>query len=115
MKSTQNPSIGNHFYVVFNYKIKTNIISIFSNELFIFHLISRPDTASYIQKLEREREAREKGDVKDNRSFLAKYVSCGTYIQQSDATATISYMFFVSVDVHRTNCHICNDIRSNQP
>ncbi|XP_023949333.2 ER membrane protein complex subunit 10 [Bicyclus anynana] len=32
-----------------------------------------PDTASYIQKLDREREAREKGDLKDNRSFLAKY------------------------------------------
>ncbi|KAJ0179292.1 hypothetical protein K1T71_005004 [Dendrolimus kikuchii] len=32
-----------------------------------------PDTASYIQKLEREREAREKGEMKDNRSFLAKY------------------------------------------
>ncbi|XP_059060135.1 ER membrane protein complex subunit 10 [Achroia grisella] len=32
-----------------------------------------PDTTSYIQKLEREREAREKGEVKDNRSFLAKY------------------------------------------
>ncbi|CAK1551742.1 unnamed protein product [Leptosia nina] len=32
-----------------------------------------PDTASYIQKLEREREAREKGELKDNRSFLAKY------------------------------------------
>lgn len=36
-----------------------------------------PDTASYIQKLEREREAREKGELKDNRSFLAKYVSKG--------------------------------------
>ncbi|XP_026467185.1 ER membrane protein complex subunit 10-like [Ctenocephalides felis] len=32
-----------------------------------------PDTASYIQKLEREKEARERGEVKDNRSFLAKY------------------------------------------
>ncbi|XP_026491720.2 ER membrane protein complex subunit 10 isoform X2 [Vanessa tameamea] len=32
-----------------------------------------PDTASYIQKLEREKEAREKGELKDNRSFLAKY------------------------------------------
>ncbi|XP_054264493.1 ER membrane protein complex subunit 10 isoform X2 [Macrosteles quadrilineatus] len=32
-----------------------------------------PDTAAYIQKLEREREARERGEVKDNRSFLAKY------------------------------------------
>lgn len=34
-----------------------------------------PDTAMYIQKLEREREARERGETKDNRSFLAKYVS----------------------------------------
>ncbi|XP_043493369.1 ER membrane protein complex subunit 10 [Polistes fuscatus] len=32
-----------------------------------------PDTAIYIQKLEREREARERGETKDNRSFLAKY------------------------------------------
>ncbi|CAH0552079.1 unnamed protein product [Brassicogethes aeneus] len=32
-----------------------------------------PDTATYIQKLEREREARERGDTKDNRSFIAKY------------------------------------------
>ncbi|XP_043673134.1 ER membrane protein complex subunit 10 isoform X1 [Vespula pensylvanica] len=32
-----------------------------------------PDTATYIQKLEREREARERGEIKDNRSFLAKY------------------------------------------
>nr|CAD7462229.1 unnamed protein product [Timema tahoe] len=32
-----------------------------------------PDTATYVQKLEREREARERGDTKDNRSFLAKY------------------------------------------
>ena len=34
-----------------------------------------PDTATYIQKLEREREARERGEAKDNRSFLARYVS----------------------------------------
>ena len=34
-----------------------------------------PDTATYIQKVEREREAKERGEVKDNRSFLAKYVS----------------------------------------
>ncbi|XP_061400651.1 ER membrane protein complex subunit 10-like [Musca vetustissima] len=34
-----------------------------------------PDTASFIQKIEREREARERGDVKDNRGFFAKYVS----------------------------------------
>ncbi|KAJ8675990.1 hypothetical protein QAD02_011776 [Eretmocerus hayati] len=32
-----------------------------------------PDTAPYIQKLEREKLARESGEVKDNRSFFAKY------------------------------------------
>ncbi|KAK0172389.1 hypothetical protein PV328_005713 [Microctonus aethiopoides] len=32
-----------------------------------------PDTASYVYKLEKEKEARERGEVKDNRSFLAKY------------------------------------------
>ncbi|XP_072383996.1 ER membrane protein complex subunit 10 [Diabrotica undecimpunctata] len=32
-----------------------------------------PDTASYVQKLEKEKEAKEKGETKDNRSFLAKY------------------------------------------
>lgn len=34
-----------------------------------------PDTFTYIQKLEREKQARESGEVKDNRSFFAKYVS----------------------------------------
>lgn len=39
-------------------------------------LAPTPDTASFIQKIEKEREARERGgDSKDNRSFLAKYVS----------------------------------------
>lgn len=32
-----------------------------------------PDTASFVQKVEREREARDRGEVKDNRGFLAKY------------------------------------------
>ncbi|XP_011501939.1 PREDICTED: ER membrane protein complex subunit 10 [Ceratosolen solmsi marchali] len=32
-----------------------------------------PDTATYIQKLEREKQARESGENKDNRSFFAKY------------------------------------------
>ncbi|KAG7305425.1 hypothetical protein JYU34_009496 [Plutella xylostella] len=49
-----------------------------------------PDTASYIQKLEREREAREKGEVKDNRSFLAKYwmyiVPIAIFVMISGAT-----------------------------
>ncbi|XP_014260282.1 ER membrane protein complex subunit 10 [Cimex lectularius] len=32
-----------------------------------------PDTTTYIQKLEKEREAKEKGQGQDHRSFLAKY------------------------------------------
>ena len=32
-----------------------------------------PDTQGFIQKLEKEREARERGQTPDNRSFLAKY------------------------------------------
>ncbi|KAG7187985.1 hypothetical protein KM043_013941 [Ampulex compressa] len=32
-----------------------------------------PDTAIYVRKLEREREARERGETKDNRSFVGKY------------------------------------------
>ncbi|XP_053984236.1 ER membrane protein complex subunit 10 [Hylaeus anthracinus] len=32
-----------------------------------------PDTATYIQKLEREREARERGEAKDNRPYLSRY------------------------------------------
>ncbi|CRL01270.1 CLUMA_CG014236, isoform A [Clunio marinus] len=32
-----------------------------------------PDTVGFIQKLEKEREARERGETKDNRSFLSKY------------------------------------------
>ncbi|CAG9836548.1 unnamed protein product [Diabrotica balteata] len=35
-----------------------------------------PDTASYVQKLEKEKEAKEKGETKDNTSFLAKYWMC---------------------------------------
>lgn len=34
-----------------------------------------PDTASFVQKMERERIAREKGEGRDNRGFFAKYVS----------------------------------------
>lgn len=72
--------------------------------------IFRPDTASYIQKLEREREAREKGDLKDNRSFLAKYVSylllidniiiiitCSSHIQLT------TYLFIIHNDMLHKN------------
>ncbi|KAG8224808.1 hypothetical protein J437_LFUL002254 [Ladona fulva] len=47
----------------------------FNTTLFIRHMEQGPipDTATYIQKIEREKEARERGETKDNRSFLAKY------------------------------------------
>jgi len=32
-----------------------------------------PDTTGFIQKIEKEKEARERGETKDNRSFLSKY------------------------------------------
>ncbi|XP_023029408.1 ER membrane protein complex subunit 10 [Leptinotarsa decemlineata] len=51
-------------------KLKT-----FSTSVYVRHSETGPipDTATFIQKLEREREAKEKGEGKDNRSFLAKY------------------------------------------
>lgn len=51
----------------------TNLNS-FTTDVFIKHmeLAPIPDTASFIQKLERERE---RGEVRDNRGFFAKYVS----------------------------------------
>ncbi|XP_055855103.1 ER membrane protein complex subunit 10 [Episyrphus balteatus] len=47
----------------------------FNTDVLIKHmeLAPIPDTASFIQKVEREREAREKGEVRDNRGFFAKY------------------------------------------
>ncbi|GAB0096038.1 ER membrane protein complex subunit 10 [Sergentomyia squamirostris] len=47
----------------------------FTTGIFVRHseLAPIPDTASFVQKMEREREARERGDVKDNRGFFAKY------------------------------------------
>ncbi|GFG36136.1 hypothetical protein Cfor_00855, partial [Coptotermes formosanus] len=47
----------------------------FNTTVFVKHMEQGPipDTAAYIQKLEKEREARERGETKDNRSFFAKY------------------------------------------
>lgn len=53
---------------------KRNTNSIHICLIFFFHSIFHsPDTASFIQKLEREREARDHGEVKDHRGFFAKY------------------------------------------
>ncbi|XP_065359656.1 ER membrane protein complex subunit 10 [Calliphora vicina] len=50
-------------------------ITEFNTDVLIKHteLAPIPDTASFIQKIEREREARERGENKDNRGFFAKY------------------------------------------
>lgn len=37
--------------------------------------MSRPDTQTYIQRLEQEKSEKLRGDKTDNRSFFAKYVS----------------------------------------
>lgn len=36
-------------------------------------LFYRPDTAAFVQRLEREREARDSGETKDQRGFFARY------------------------------------------
>jgi ER membrane protein complex subunit 10 len=47
----------------------------FNTDIYIKHteLAPIPDTASFIQKMERERDSRERGETKDNRGFFAKY------------------------------------------
>lgn len=71
-----------------------------------------PDTASYISKLEREKEARDRGETKDNRSFLAKYVR---YHSISNNSSKIFPIFtelkhcihsIFAVDVHRSRFDI---------
>ncbi|XP_055692572.1 ER membrane protein complex subunit 10 [Lutzomyia longipalpis] len=56
-------------------ELNSEFASEFTTGVFVKHseLAPIPDTASFIQKLEREREARERGEVKDNRGFFAKY------------------------------------------
>lgn len=64
-------------------RIDAEAIEEFNTDVYIKHmeLAPVPDTASFIQKIEREREARDRGEVKDNRGFFAKYVSffCGAW------------------------------------
>ena len=35
----------------------------------------QPDTAAFIQRIEQEKLAKERGETKDNRSFFAKWVN----------------------------------------
>ncbi|KAF4526160.1 hypothetical protein B566_EDAN008196 [Ephemera danica] len=47
----------------------------FNTTVFVKHMEQgpTPDTAAYIQKIEQEKMARDRGETKDNRSFFAKY------------------------------------------
>ncbi|XP_013099276.2 ER membrane protein complex subunit 10 [Stomoxys calcitrans] len=66
---------GDEIYDCSSYDFSTFTISEFSTDILIKHteLAPVPDTASFIQKIEREREARDRGEVKDNRGFFGKY------------------------------------------
>ncbi|XP_054734065.1 ER membrane protein complex subunit 10 [Anastrepha obliqua] len=59
----------------FNEEISTFGLEDFNTDVLIRHteMAPFPDTTSFIQKVEREREARERGESRDNRGFFAKY------------------------------------------
>ncbi len=48
--------------------------SAFKTKVLVQHMEAgpQPDTASFIQKLEQDKMAKQRGETKDNRSFLAK-------------------------------------------
>lgn len=56
-------------------KVPSDKLKYFTTNVYVRHaeMGPIPDTASYIQRLEREREAKERGEGKDNRSLFAKY------------------------------------------
>uniref|UniRef100_A0A1L8EDV5 ER membrane protein complex subunit 10 n=1 Tax=Haematobia irritans TaxID=7368 RepID=A0A1L8EDV5_HAEIR len=66
---------GDEIYDCSAHDFSTFKVTEFSTDVLIKHteLAPVPDTASFIQKIEREREARDRGEVKDNRGFFAKY------------------------------------------
>ncbi|XP_018790235.1 PREDICTED: ER membrane protein complex subunit 10 [Bactrocera latifrons] len=61
--------------ICFYENISVSGLEDFNTDVLIRHTETAPvpDTTSFIQKLEREREARERGDVRDNRGFFSKY------------------------------------------
>jgi len=56
-------------------KIPLTGVSGFKSKVYVQHMESgpSPDTASFIQRIEEEKLAKQRGDTKDNRSFFAKY------------------------------------------
>uniref|UniRef100_A0A2M3ZE45 ER membrane protein complex subunit 10 n=1 Tax=Anopheles braziliensis TaxID=58242 RepID=A0A2M3ZE45_9DIPT len=72
---TQSVSNGNTNNCLDLTTSDVDVLDEFNTDVYVKHTESAPipDTASFIQKMEREREARERGETKDNRSFFAKY------------------------------------------
>lgn len=56
-------------------KVPLTTLSGFKSKVYIQNMESgpAPDTASFIQRLEEEKMAKQRGETKDNRSFFAKY------------------------------------------
>ena len=56
-------------------KRQGDVITTFKTKVYVQHmeLGPAPDTASFIQKMEQDKLAKQRGETKDNRSFLAKY------------------------------------------
>lgn len=71
-----------------------------------------PDTSAFIQKMEKEKEARERGETKDTRSFLTKYVWSQNKFRLEKL---IFYVYFFSVDVHCASGDICPDFVGSKP
>jgi len=56
-------------------KVPLTTLAGFKSKVYVQHMESgpSPDTASFIQRIEEEKLAKQRGDTKDNRSFFAKY------------------------------------------
>ena len=67
----------------------------------MFHLFTSPETATYIQKLEKEKRDKAAGQTQDNRSFLAKYVSFFFLHNVFDNAQNISLHYKLSSDIQR--------------
>jgi hypothetical protein len=64
--------------------------------------------------MEKEKEARERGETKDTRSFLAKYVRSLDYSKKVLKLLNFCYQF-VPVDVHCASGDFCPDIVGGKP
>lgn len=56
-------------------KVPLTTLQGFKSKVYVQHMEAgpAPDTSSFIQRMEEEKLAKQRGDTKDNRSFLAKY------------------------------------------